>query len=85
MDIRTFGLFFGLMFINYCLNAINFRMIAKGHYVGVGVTDAAIALFGFTLIQHVATANTLYAQAGYVTGGVCGSLVGLWLTKRNEK
>lgn len=79
----TFLLFFGLMFLNYGLNVINFRMVARGSYLGTAWSDAAIALLGFSLIQHVATANTTEAMAGYVIGGVCGSMLGLWLTRHH--
>ena len=78
----TFGLFFGLMFLNYGLVCINTRMIARGSYVGTAWSDAAIAMLGFTLIRQVADTNALVAQAGYVCGGVCGSLLGLWLTRK---
>ena len=78
----TFGLFFGLMFLNYGLVCINTRMIARGSYVGPAWSDAAIAMLGFTLIRQVADTNALVAQAGYVCGGVCGSLLGLWLTRK---
>ena len=80
---RTFSLFFALMFINYGLNAINFRMLARGSYWGVAWTDASIALFGFTIIRSIAETDAFIAQAGYVMGGVCGSMLGLWLTRKS--
>lgn len=79
----TFLLFFALMFVNYALNAISFRMIARGSYWGTAWSDAAIAILGFSMIQHVAKADSLAAQAGYVSGGVFGSLLGLWLTRKD--
>ena len=79
---KTFCLFFGLMFVNYGLVCINMRMIARGSYLGTAWTDAAIAGLGFTLIRSVASADALGAQLGYVSGGVCGSLLGLWLTRK---
>jgi len=79
--VTTFALFFVLMFLNYGLAAINFRMVARGSYLGTAWSDASIALLGFTLIQHVAKADTIESQAGYVIGGVCGSMLGLWLTR----
>jgi hypothetical protein len=79
--VTTFTLFFALMFANYGLNAINFRMIARGSYLGTAWSDAAIAVLGFTLIRQVAETDAVVAQAGYVCGGVCGSMVGLWLTR----
>jgi hypothetical protein len=82
--VRTFFVFFGLMFANYALNAINFRMIARCSYVGTAWSDAAIAVLGFTLIRHVASTEAMVAQLGYVSGGVCGSLLGLYLTRKSS-
>lgn len=73
---------FVMMWLNYGLNTISFRMIARGHYLGTGVTDACIAALGFWMIQEVAHTQTWLAFAGYVLGGVTGSLSGLWLTRK---
>lgn len=75
---------FGMMCLNYGLNTISFRMIAKGSYLGAATTDALIAAFGFWMIQEVAHTQTWGAFVGYVCGGVTGTLIGLWLTKRGE-
>ena len=79
--VLTFLLFFALMLLNYGLLTVNYRMIARGHYLGTACSDAAIALLGFTIIRHVAQTDVLVAQVGYVCGGVCGSLLGLYLTR----
>jgi hypothetical protein len=79
--VKTFLLFFALMFLTYGLACINFRMIARGSYFGTAWSDAAIALLGFTLIRYVASTDALIAQVGYVSGGVCGSMLGLYLTR----
>jgi hypothetical protein len=80
---KVAALLFVLMFLNYGLNAISFRMIARGSYLGTGLADAAIAAFGFWMISEVAHAQTASAFSGYVLGGVCGSLAGLWLTRKH--
>lgn len=80
----TFTLFFTLMFVNYGLLCVNYRMVARGSYWGTAWTDAAISGLGFTLIRQVAEANTLVAQAGYIIGGVCGSMLGLYLTRHQS-
>ena len=69
-----------LMFLNYCLNTISFRMTATGSYLGVGVTDAIIAWYGFTVIKKIGEAGSLREQIGYTLGGCMGSMAGLWLT-----
>ena len=80
-SLASFGLFFALMFVNYGLLCINMRMGARGHYLGTASTDAAIAVLNFTLIRWVASTDALVAQVGYVCGGVCGSMLGLYLTR----
>ena len=77
----SFLLFYALMTVQYALVAINTRMVAQGRYGGTAVSDALIAVLGFALIQHVAAADTLYAQAGYVLGGVTGGVLGVWLSR----
>ncbi len=76
------ALLFVLMFANYGLNAASFRYVARGNYLGVASTDAVIALFGFYMIQEVAHTQTWIACLGYVSGGVLGSLAGMWLTRK---
>lgn len=82
---KTFGLFFALNLINYTVICVNMRYVARGSYAGVGISDALIAVLGFTIVQNVATAQGLVAQSGYVLGGVGGGLLGLWLTRREPK
>jgi hypothetical protein len=69
-----------LMFVNYALNAISFRMIQRVSYVGVALSDALIAWWGFTMIQHINKAETKKEQIGYTIGGILGSVLGLYLT-----
>ncbi|HEV8445464.1 MAG TPA: hypothetical protein VGQ44_01545 [Gemmatimonadaceae bacterium] len=76
-------LFFGLMFLNYGLLCINMRMVARGHYLGTASTDAAIAVLNFTLIRYVASTESLIAHVGYVCGGVSGSMLGLYVTRKS--
>jgi hypothetical protein len=68
-----------LMFVNYGLNSLSFRMLAKASYIGVGTTDALIAWWGFTMVRRIGEASTKRAQIGYTIGGIAGSLLGLWM------
>lgn len=70
----------GRMFLNYGLIAISVRMLARGSYIGVGITDALIAWFGFTMLQNVTKADSRLEKVGYALGGCAGSLLGLWVT-----
>lgn len=69
------------MCLNYGLNAISIRLLARGSYLGVGATDAAIAWFGFTMVKQVAAAETTLDKVGYTVGGVIGSMIGIWVTR----
>lgn len=80
---KVAALLFVLMCLNYALNTISFRMIARGSYLGTAVADALIAAFGFWMINEVAHAQTMVAFGGYVSGGVAGSMIGLWLTRKS--
>jgi hypothetical protein len=79
---RDFFLFAHIQFLNYLLIYMNYRMVARGSYLGTGITDAIILLINFTVIQRVAAAHSYPAQAGFIIGGVLGAQLGLWLTRR---
>lgn len=70
-----------LMTANYGLIAVSFRMLAKGSYLGVGLSDGLIAWWGFTTTKRIQTAETRLEKVGYAVGGVVGSLIGLRLTQ----
>lgn len=72
--------FAALQFVYYGLNAISFRYLARGSYVGLALSDAALACWTFSMIRHVANADGWREQVGYTLGGIAGSLLGLWLT-----
>ena len=74
---------FVLMALNYGLNTVSFRMVARGSYLGLALTDSLIAAFGFFMIDQIAHAQTVPMFVGYVSGGILGSQIGLWLTRRN--
>ena len=79
--IKNGGRLCGLMFINYGINAVSFRLLAKGSYLGVALSDAALAWWGFTMVKKIGDAETRFEQAMYTLGGIGGSLLGLWLTE----
>lgn len=77
---RNASVLAALMFVNYLLNAVSFRLLARGSYLGVGVSDALIAWWGFSMTKRIVKAETRLEQIGYTVGGILGSLLGLWLT-----
>ena len=70
-----------LVFLQYATSAVNTRMVARGSYLGTALSDVALLVFSFTIIQHIAVAHGLVAQIGYVIGGVAGGCAGIWLTR----
>jgi hypothetical protein len=70
---------FGMM-ANYALLVVNFRMVAKGSYVGTALSDACIAWWNFTIVKRIHEANTRFEKLVYVLGRVTGSLIALKFT-----
>jgi hypothetical protein len=77
-----FATFFAIQFVNYLVVTVNMRAVSAGKYRWTAITDGAIAGVGFLAIKEVATAHSSLAWAGYVFGGIIGSQVGIWLSKR---
>lgn len=69
-----------LQFVNYGLTAISFRMLARGSYLGIAITDALLSFWAFTMYKKILLAETHWEQAGYTVGGILGSLFALWIT-----
>lgn len=78
---KEFLRLFALQFVYYFAATWNFRVIAQAHYVSIAISDAGLAAVQFTLIQRIAKAESNLARAGYVLGGVTGSLLATFLTK----
>lgn len=78
---KAAGRLFGLMLINYLLNAVSFRFLARGNYVGIAGADFMLAYWGFTMTRLVVKADTRLEQFAYATGGVVGSLAGMYITR----
>ena len=78
---REAGVLALLLAANYGLNTIAFRMVARGSYVGVAISDSLIAWWGFAMVKRIHQADTKLEKFGYILGGVIGSLLGLRLTK----
>ena len=77
-----FSTFFAMQFIQYLIVTVNMRAVAAGKYAWTAISDMIFATVGFLVIQRVAEAHSKVAWSGYVVGGVVGSQVGIWLSKR---
>ncbi len=81
MPWRNAGMLFVLMVVNYGLNTVAFRMVARGSYIGVAASDAMLAWWGFAMVKRITVADSRIEKLAYVVGGVLGSLIALRLTK----
>lgn len=80
MNWHLAGLFFGEALV-FLFATINIRACAKGWVKATLSTDAIIAGLNFSLVVWIAEAGGFIEQISYVLGGVCGSAVGMYLTK----
>lgn len=68
------------MMSHYALIAANTRYVARGHYAGTALSDAAIAMLGWQLVKWVVDAKSWRERALYVLGAMMGGVLGIWLT-----
>ncbi len=78
---RTFLTFFSLQGMNFLLLVCNIRAVAHQQYAWAVITDGVICAVSWTLLQHRLACDSMIAKAGFITGGMVGSLLGMWLTK----
>lgn len=81
-DLKLAVVLFAVQCVQYFMLTINFRAIAQGRYIWMASTDLLIAGFGFFVIKKVAESNSNAAWVGYTLGGMVGSIIALWVTKK---
>jgi hypothetical protein len=74
--------FFLLQALFYGVLCWNYRAVAQARYASIGVSDMACAAISWTLIKRIGEAKSKWAQAGFILGGACGSLLSVWITKQ---
>jgi hypothetical protein len=75
---KDFLLMFGSQLCAYLLITLNYRAIAHGSYAWTATTEVLFTGFNFGLIRRIAKSETKTAWAGYVLGGVTGSMLGIF-------
>jgi hypothetical protein len=81
---KGFALFFVIQMSSYFLVTINQRGVVTYDYTSVIITDVMIASLGYFVIKKIASStDAIHQWAGYVSGGVTGSVIALWLSQHN--
>ncbi len=70
-----------LVWFQFGIIAVNYRAVAQGRYAATILTDAVIAIAGFTLFRLIAESGDLASMAGYTAGAALGGATGIWLTR----
>lgn len=80
---NSFLKFFVLEFIAYLLVCTNMRAIAAGSYLWTLSSDSIITLNGFYIMRvFMREPDNKVAVAGAMLGGMLGSALALFITKR---
>jgi hypothetical protein len=74
-----------MIWFQFAIVTVNYRAIAQARYVAAGITDAVIAICGFTLFKMIqASDSSALDVTGYAIGAVLGGVTGIYLTRRWE-
>lgn len=80
--IKEFFILFFIQVINYSILCVNYRAVAQGQYHLSAASDFLIASLSFFVIRKIAHGDDhLHQWAGYATGGVAGSYLGIYISK----
>ena len=79
--ITGFLALFAWGFLQVALVAANTRQVAQARYPGAFVVGFGISIVWTFGVRAIATADTLHAIA-YAFGAACGTVVGIYVTKR---
>jgi hypothetical protein len=74
--------FFAIQALAYAVACWNIRAVAQARYGPIALSDMSCAALQWTLIRRIGEARSRWAQAGYILGGACGSLVSVWITRQ---
>jgi hypothetical protein len=81
VNAKEFFYFFWIQFLVYGFICWNTRAIADAWFGQLILTDGIIAFFNFKLTKKIAQAESEVAMWGYISGGICGSVTSVFLTK----
>lgn len=79
---RKVILLFSIQVVLYCVITFNYRAIAKGDYLWTILSDLVIATLTFLSFNEIAKGTDRIEKCiGFTAGSVCGSIVGIFLSK----
>lgn len=79
--IREFMILCGIQIILYTIFCVNFRAVAKADYHMAAGSDFLIASLNFFVIRKIAHGQDNFHQwAGYTSGSVIGSYIGIYVS-----
>lgn len=83
-QLKRFSLFASTQALSYFLIVANTRAYTQGHYGWTAGTDGVYAALQFFLLRRLVKddATDPWSFAGYVIGGVIGSLLSIAVTTR---
>lgn len=78
---RDFATFFVLQGFQYLIVVVNTRAFTHLQYGMTAATDFVFCWLSWTLWKKISEAEGWAAKSGYMLGGTCGSLLGMYLTR----
>jgi hypothetical protein len=79
--LKEAAILFFIQIVLYSILCVNFRAVAQTEYNIAAISDFAIASLNFFVIRKIAKSeDALHQWVGYVTGGVAGSYLGIYIS-----
>jgi hypothetical protein len=79
--VRDFATFFVLQGLQFVIVVINTRAFTHLQYTAAFVSDLVFCWLSWMLWKRLVEAEGTWAKLGYMLGGGCGSLLGMYLTR----
>lgn len=78
---KVFLTFAFLQALSFVVQVVNIRALAHLKYKWAVLTDGLICLLGWTILRYMIKNDSIPALAGYLTGGMIGSFLGMWISR----
>lgn len=82
LKIKEFFVLFFIQIVSYTIFCVNFRAVAQAQYHMAALSDFMLATISFFVIRKIAHGqDNVHQWAGYATGSVAGSYLGIFVSK----